>query len=74
MDIKKVGEYCKEYRRDILGYSLTDFCKLTNSNIKNVSAFESGRANKIDYMFLYSKAIKDKDKRVDFLRKLLQIK
>ena len=32
----KIGSYCKQHRIDKLGYSLTDFCKVTDNNIKNV--------------------------------------
>lgn len=51
--IKKIGLYCRNFRIDVLGMSLTEFCNITNSNIKNVSAFENGRANNIKYLILY---------------------
>ena len=51
--IKNVGLSCKEFREKTLQVSLTDFCKIVSENIKNVSAFENGRANNIKYLFLY---------------------
>lgn len=69
--IKLIGSYCKNYRIKTLDMSLTEFCKATNSNIKNVNAFESGRANSIDYLFNYWK-VSSEDDRIPFLKHLFQ--
>lgn len=69
--IKLVGSYCKDYRIKTLDMGLTEFCKATNSNIKNVNAFESGRANSIDYLYLYWKVSNDTE-RIPFLKHLFQ--
>ena len=53
IDKSKIGFYCKDFREKTLHISLTDFCTEMNENIKNVSAFENGRANNIKYLFLY---------------------
>ena len=50
---KKVGIFCKQFRENHLDITLTEFCKVTDQNIKNVSAFESGRANNIKYLYYY---------------------
>lgn len=67
----KIGNYCKQHRVDKLGYSLTDFCKVTDNNIKNVSAFENGRANNISYLISYWK-MTDVEHRVEFLKGLFE--
>lgn len=51
--IKKIGLFCRDFRIKTLQLKLIDFCKITDSNIKNVSAFEHGRANNISYLMLY---------------------
>ncbi len=51
--IYKVGRFCGDYRKNNLNMSLTDFCNYQNLNIKNVSAFEHGRANNIKYLYYY---------------------
>lgn len=51
--VEKIGLFCRDFRITKLQLKLVDFCELTDSNIKNVSAFENGRANNIMYLFLY---------------------
>ena len=53
MDIKKVGQVCKDYRINVLDLSLTNFAKLNNENLQNIHAFEQGRANNIKYIYMY---------------------
>lgn len=55
MDIKKIGQVCKDYRIDVLDLSLTNFAKLNEENLQNIHAFEHGRANNIKYIFMYMK-------------------
>lgn len=55
MDIKKVGQVCKDYRIKVLDLSLTNFAKLNNENLQNIHAFEQGRANNIKYIYMYMK-------------------
>lgn len=73
IDLVKIGDYCRCYRRDTLGYNLTQFCEITNSNIKSISAFENGRINNMYYITLYYKFMKTQKERVDFISKLLQL-
>jgi len=47
------GERCARFRNDILHITQTDFCRNTGAKIKNISAFENGRANNIRYLFYY---------------------
>lgn len=49
----KIGSYCKEFRINTLNISLTDFSKKNGLNLKNVHAFEHGRANNIRYLYAY---------------------
>ena len=55
MDIKKVGQVCKDYRTDVLDLSLTNCAKLNEENLQNIHAFEQGRANNIKYIYMYMK-------------------
>lgn len=55
MDMVKIGYLCKQYRLQVLKLSLTEFSKLSNENLKNIHAFESGRANNIKYLYMYMK-------------------
>ena len=54
-DIKKIGAICEDYRVNVLKLSLTNFAKLNNENLRNISAFEHGRANNIKYLYMYMK-------------------
>lgn len=69
--IEKVGKYCRNFRIDVLGMKLVAFCELTNSNVKNVSAFEHGNANSIKYLFLYYNICNEHEKDT-FLRGLFR--
>ena len=51
--VLKVGEYCKDFRLNTLKLTLTEFSTLTKLNLKNVSAFEHGKANSIEYIYHY---------------------
>ena len=51
----EVAKVCREFRVDNLKLSLTEFSELTNLNLKNVNAFEFGRANSIHYLMAYYK-------------------
>lgn len=51
--IKQIGIYCRNFRIDVFGLSLNDFCNKYGENIKNVSAFEHGKANNIKYVLYY---------------------
>lgn len=53
MDIKKVGQACKDYRINVLKLSLTDFARMNKENLQNIHAFEMGRANNIKYIYMY---------------------
>lgn len=55
MDIKKVGQICKDFRINILDVSLTKFAELNKENLQNIHAFEKGRANNIKYIYMYMK-------------------
>lgn len=70
--ITRVGEFCKKYREDYLRMSLTDFSIETNINIKNLSAFERGNANSIDYLFYYYELGTELDK-VVFRNNIFQL-
>ncbi len=53
MNIKEIGNYCREFRKQVLKMSAKDFADITDTNNKNLSSFENGRANNIRYLFLY---------------------
>ena len=51
--VKDVGLFCGYFRENILKISLTEFASVTGYNLKNIHAFEKGRANNIMYLSLY---------------------
>ena len=57
-----VGVYCKEFRIEHLKLNLTQFSDKTQLNIKNVNAFEYGRANNIKYLYYYYQLANDNQK------------
>lgn len=69
---KKVGLFCKQFRENHLKLSLTEFCNITNQNIKNVNAFEYGRANNIKYLYHYYK-LADKEQRELFGKYIFEL-
>lgn len=70
--IKLIGEYCKEFRQEVLNMSLTEFAKLTGENLKNIHAFEKGRANNIKYLYLYY-YLADEEQRNEFAIGLFEL-
>lgn len=60
------GERCARFRNDILQISQKDFCNINKINVKNVSAFENGRANNIKYLFYYYKMCDSEQKQKRF--------
>lgn len=69
--IKKIGLFCRDFRITKLQLKLVDFCELTDSNIKNVSAFENGRANNILYLTLYYDVANETQKE-EFLKEVFE--
>lgn len=65
--IEKISLFCRNFRIKTLNIKLVDFCKITDSNIKNVSAFEHGRANNIFYLTLYYDVANETQKK-EFLK------
>ena len=61
--VKRIGEYCKNFRISTLDLSLTEFCELNELNIKNVNAFEFGRANNIQYLHQYYRLSNESQRR-----------
>lgn len=51
--VETIGRFCEQFRKEVLKLSLTEFAKLSGENLKNVHAFEKGRANNIKYLYLY---------------------
>lgn len=71
-NIEKIGAYCKGYRIDTLCMTLTEFANINEENIKNIWAFENGKANNIKYLKLYyDTSLKHEDQR-KFLDGLLK--
>lgn len=76
MDINNLminlGEYCKFFRIVKIKLSLTEFSNLVNANMKNISSFESGRANNIIYLYYYYQLAPDEEKQ-GFINGIFQI-
>lgn len=54
----KVANYCKEFRENVLMLTLTEFSEFNNVSLKNMWAFEHGKANNIKYLYYYYNACK----------------
>lgn len=61
--IEVIGRFCEQFRKEVLGLTLTDFSKITGENLKNIHAFEKGRANNIKYLYLYYDLADEEQKR-----------
>lgn len=73
MNIKEIGLYCKEFRKEVLKLSLKDFAEITETNNKNISSFENGRANNIRYLFLYYNLCENEFIRTMFIKELFRV-
>lgn len=62
----EIGKRCAEFRNNVLHMSQKDFCYCTGTNIKNISAFEHGRANNIRYIFYYYNACETQGQQEQF--------
>lgn len=60
--IEKVGKYCRNFRIDVLGMTMKQFADITDSNPKNIWAFEHGNANSIKYLYLYYNVCNEHEK------------
>lgn len=56
MDRKKVGSFCKDFRKNTLHLTLYDMCKNTDVSIQSLSAFENGKSTNYKYLYMYFKA------------------
>ena len=65
-----IGEYCKQYRKQ-LGLKLRDV--EGNSNIKALSAFESGRSTNVKHLEKYVMLSVDNGENDKFMFGLLQV-
>ncbi len=61
-----VGKFCMEFRKYILRMTLKEIAG--DYSISNVSSFEHGKANKIDYLFLYYNACKNDSMKDEFIK------
>ncbi len=61
--MEKIGWYCREFRINTLNMSLTEFSKKNGLNLKNVHAFEYGRANNIRYLYAYYNSADEEQKK-----------
>lgn len=52
---KKIGVISKNYRIVNMNLTQQELSDLTGISIKNISAFETGRANNINYVLVYAK-------------------
>lgn len=63
---KLVGKFCMDFRKYNLRMTLKEISG--NLPISNVSSFEHGKANKIDYLFLYYNACDSEDMKQEFIK------
>jgi len=70
--IELIGKFCRKFRIEVLNISLTEFAKLTGENLKNIHAFEKGRANNIKYLYLYYD-LADEEQKKEFAIRLFEV-
>lgn len=61
---KDIGRFCKQYRKDYLNITMSDFAETRGLNLPSVSAFESGRSSNIKFMYHYYLQSSDIQKKV----------
>ena len=69
--MKNFEKMCKEHRTEVLKMTLSEFAEQNNDNLKNIHNFESGRANKIKYVFMYA-TTGTKEQQTQFFIKMLE--
>ncbi len=70
--IKKIGKFCYHFRKEVLELTLTEFSRITGENLKNIHAFEKGRANNIKYLYLYYD-LADAEQKKEFAMRLFEV-
>ncbi len=70
--IEQIGKFCYNFRKEVLGLTLTEFSEITGENLKNIHAFEKGRANNIKYLYLYYE-LADAEQKKEFAIGLFEI-
>lgn len=70
--IKQIGKFCSNFRKEVLELTLTEFSKITGENLKNIHAFEKGRANNIKYLYLYYD-LADAEQKKEFAIRLFRV-
>lgn len=70
--ITDIGTYCKNVRLN-QEVSLKDFAILNNDNLKNIWAFENGKANNIKYIFYYFNLFDSDSDQKEYVRGLFNI-
>lgn len=51
--VRKTQSICKLFRTTICNITLEQMSNKVNVNMKNLSAWENGRSNKVEYLFYY---------------------
>lgn len=70
--ITDIGKYCKNVRVK-QNVTLKDFASLNHDNLKNIWAFENGKANNIKYIFYYLKLFDSDSDQKEYVRGLFNI-
>lgn len=51
--VQLVGEYCQQFRMNVLKITQHEIYIKTGTNVKTLSAFENGRSSNIEHLFKY---------------------
>lgn len=68
--VQEIGRFCREFRKNVLHMTLKEVSN-NDFSVKNLSAFENGRANKIEYILLYYNACITDDMRDRYIKGVL---
>lgn len=50
---KEIGRFCFYFRKEVFGLTLEELSKITNINIKTLSAFENGNSSNYQILLQY---------------------
>lgn len=53
IDVNSVHEFCKLFRKTVLGLSLQEVSEITGIKASTLSSFENGRSNNLKHIFVY---------------------
>lgn len=60
INTNNIGNYCKNFRINVLKMGLVEFSEKNKESYKNIWAFENGKSTNFKYIFYYYKMCDEK--------------